>query len=513
MANKKTYFHSFKLAALALVLSQFSPMLFAGEKENQIIEKTLNAYGGEKLLQLQSLRYTDNIQHFFEMQSGHALQGPMMAHLNSYKIEVTLDLANSRSEYKRAATHVIGNHGSENITTTHRIFDGNQGYSVDHYLQNYQLRDNINYNNTDIGYSQMLDTLIIKQLALEKNNSQWVDTAIIQGQVHDVLTINSGTDAEYSLYLNQDNGYLTRMLKKRGQQLRSYDFLDHQKTRGIAWAKQMFVSTDSQPTYYTNSRKLSVNIEENLTFNLPPTYQKQNQAQYFDDSQLKIEQLAQGVYFVGSNWGHTIFIDAGDHYISAGAWGYEENSEAWQQGLALLKQTTGNDKKVTQHIVTHHHTDHMSALNNIAALGIKLIMPSPLISAVKTHLQQKLADKQIVSVTENTALVNGKVMLIDVPTSHASHNLVIYLPEHKLLFSEDIYGSILKTELESPNSWPGLDSYQRLRALTNKLKQLNLPVEHYVSSHHGRVLSQKDINKALSISNTTQEELTTRLFP
>jgi glyoxylase-like metal-dependent hydrolase (beta-lactamase superfamily II) len=498
---------------MVLVLSQFSPMLFAGEKENQIIEKTLNAYGGKKLLQLQSLRYTDNIQHFFEMQSGHALQGPMSAHLNNYKIEVTLDLANSRSEFKRAATRKVGNHGSENQTTTHRIFDGNQGYSVDHYLQNYQLRDNINYNNTDIGYSQMLDTLIIKQLAQEKNNSQWTDTAVIQGQVHDVLTINSGTDAEYSLYLNQDNGYLTRMLKKRGQQLRSYDFLDHQQTQGITWAKQMFVSTGSQPTYYTNSRKLSVNLEENLTFNLPPTYQKQGQAQYFDASPLTIRQLAQGVYFVGQNWGYTLFIDAGDHYISAGAWGPENNSKAWQQGLALLNKTTGNNKKVTQHIVTHHHTDHMSALNNIVELGIKLIMPSSVIPAVNAHLQQKLTDKQIVSVTENTTLANGKVVLIDVPTSHASHNLVIYLPEHKLLFSEDIFGSSYQSDLESPNSWPSLDTYQRLKKLTNKLKQLNLPVQHYVSSHHGRVLSQKDINKALSISNTTQEELTTRLFP
>ena len=78
-----------KVLVIPFTLS-FSPFLYAGEKEDAIIDFSVKAYGGEKLLNLKNLKYTDTIKHFFSHQSGHALVGATSQHLNQIQLEVTL---------------------------------------------------------------------------------------------------------------------------------------------------------------------------------------------------------------------------------------------------------------------------------------------------------------------------------------------------------------------------------------------------------------------------------------
>ena len=512
MANSKMKFQPITALCSAILLTVFSQNGFTGELENRLIQQTISAYGGDKLSQLKNLKFTDNMLHFFAMQSGHSQQGPMTTHLNKYQIETIIDFENQRKNFKRVTNRLVGNHGSDSVTTTHQIFDGTAGYSLDQCLQNYRGLDWINFNNADAGYTQMLDTLIIKQLENAKDNSQHTDVAYIEGQAHDVLTINSGTKQQYTLYINQQTHYLTRMLKMRGQTLRSYDFLNHQQTQGITWAKQMVVSTDKTPIYYTDERNISVNLTEPLNFKLPSNYQATVPTRFFDSSKLTIRKLADNIYFVGQNWGYTLFIDVGDHYISIGAWQESPSSKAWQRGLELLNKTTGTNKPVGKHIVTHHHTDHMAGLNDIVSQGTSLVVHTPDIPAVKQHLQQNLANDTIIPVGGKSYLAGGKIMLFDLPTSHASHNLMLYLPEHGILFTEDIFGSSYQADLESPNSWPSLDTYQRLDKLVTKINKLDLNVEQYVSSHHGRILSQNDIDKAQTLICPAQNKRAAELL-
>ena len=500
------------LTAITLLLMHHSPALQAGEKENRIINKAVAAYGGDRLLQLQRLQLTDTLSRFTQHQSGHSAQGPMTMHLDRQQMEVSVDLANRQKSFRLLTTKTVGNHGSDNQVSRHRLFLDGRGYTVDHCLQHYQESSGISYDNADAGFSQLLDPLIIRQLAAERDNSQLMDTAYIQDQPHDVLTINASDWNEYTLYLNQQNGYLSRMLRKRGGTVRSYDFLDHRQTQGITWASELFVSTAKQPLYHTDSRQLTINPLPGSAFTLPGDYQQRQRPEAVDVSQLTIRQLAKDVYFVGQGWGYTLFIDLGNHYISAGAWHMENNGQAWQQALALLKQTTGQDKPVAQHLVSHHHTDHMAGLADIVAQGAKLIIHPADIPAVNAHLSQPLADSRFVPVTGAGSLAGDKIKLFDVPNSHASHNLVIYLPEHQLLFTEDMFGSSFQDELDSPGSWPNLDAYQRLRILHSQLQQRGLKVTQYVSSHHARVLTQADIDRALTLRCPANDELHQRLF-
>lgn len=497
---------------LALLAVSLNVPVLAGEKENQIIDQAIMSYGGEHLKKLKSLTLQDNMYHFSQWQTGHNLQGAMTSYLSEYQIELSIDFHGQRKEYKEATLRLVGSHSSDTPAVTHRIYANGSGYNIDHALKQYHPSTGINFENADLGISSMLDTLIVKQLDSDRASSHWTDIAYIQGIPHDVLTINSGSQNEYVVYLNQSSGYLTRLLRKRGQNYQSYDFLEHQKSQNIVWAKQLFVGSEKNPTYLSNSRKVSFNKALDSRFDIPKNYQKRPKTKPVDVSQLTLNELADGVYLVGQQWGYTLFIDTGDYYISAGSWQMDRKSEAWKQGLELLRQKTGDDKPIKQHIVTHHHNDHMMGLEDVLNQGTNLVIHPTDIPLVQQHLPEALPKERFLSVSETHYLANGKVMLFDVPNSHANHNLVIYLPEYKLLFTEDMFGSSYQKALHSPSNWPDLDTYYRLDVLVKKLKELNLEVAQYISSHHARVMSQSDIDKALTVPRNSQNTMLERLF-
>ena len=501
-----------KLGMLVTIMS-LVPTVFAGKKEKAIIERAVEAYGGDRLLNLKNLKYVDKIDHFFSHQSGHSLQGATSQHLNQIQIEISLDLENHRSEFKRLTKLVVGYHDSRNLTATHRIFKNGTGYNIDHFLEEYQVSDKIDFDNTDPGFSHTLDPLIIKKLADEKSNIEWLDTAYIQGRAQEVLTVNADTPNEYSVYIDRESGLLSRMLLKRGLHLRTYNFLQHQESDGIIWAKQLFVGTESSPIYHSRDRHLTINLKDELSFNIPAYYKESEPTSPVDVSTLTIRELADGIFYAGQGWGYTLFIDTGEYYISAGAWGMSDRSDDWKKALDLLHKTTGNRKLVKYHLVSHHHTDHMSELNDVLDHGAQIIIHPTDIKSVTQFLSERtIKDEQLKVFNKNTTLADGKVFIFDAPNSQASHNLYIYLPEHKIVFAEDIFGSSFKKQHHSPRSWPHMDTYQRLRSFVNQLKALDLEVKQYVSSHHKRVLDQKDIDKALETKIPEQQIILKRLF-
>lgn len=504
-------------AAAIVSVSPISHLSYAGEKENQIIDKAVAAYGGDKLLNLKSFKYTDTLFHYFEHQSGHALQGPTTQHLNEVQLLVSVDLENQRSELRRSTRLLVGYHDSRNITATHRIFKDGKGFNVDHFLQEYQPSSRINFGNADLAYSQMLDPVIVRNMANEKHSATWVDTAYIQGEAHDVLSIHPDTDSEYWVYIHQDSGLLSRMLQKRGANLRTYNFLQHQQSDGIAWSKQLYVSTEQQAVYHSNSRKLytnfAINSHEDGDFNLPNDYRQSPDKKPFDVSSLTLRELVSGVYYVGKGWGYTLFIDAGDYYISAGAWAMADRSEDWKQALELLHQTTKKTKPVKLHLVSHHHTDHMSELHDVLDHGAKLLVHPSDVKSVRAFLKDRVvSDEQFSVISDDKWLADNKIMLFDAPSSQASHNLALYVPEYNLVFAEDIFGSSLQTGHHSPRNWPHMDTYQRLAGFMKHLQELDIQMDTFVSSHHGRILNKKDIAEALNVQLPPDDVILQRLF-
>ncbi|OHU90545.1 MULTISPECIES: MBL fold metallo-hydrolase [Pseudoalteromonas] len=498
--------------AATILLSTVCTTLRAGDKAAQVINHAVNAYGGEKLIQLKSITLHDEQLHFSQWQSGHALQGEMVSYLSEQRLELAIDFANQRKVFKRATMRLVGGHGSDSPTVMHRLYVDGKGYGVDHALEQYNPTKRVNFDNADIGQSKWLDTLIVKSLFDHKAASKWTDIAYIQGQAHDVLTVHSGTQQEYTLYINQNTGYLTRLLKAQQGQLVSVDFLNHKQSAGLTWAQRIFAGTEQGPLLHSNARRVTFNSVRNHQFELPSNYRLRPSDTPIDVSKQSIRKLAPGVYYVGKEWSYTLFIDVGDYFISAGAWQMDEHSQDWQNNVALLRETTKIDKPIKQHIVTHHHTDHLMGLKDVLEHGAALVVYANDVVALQSYLKMPLTAEQLIKVSKQGTLAGGKVQLFDVPNSHANHNLVVYLPEQKILFSEDMFGSSMQVGFDSPSRWPDIDAYHRLAILMNKVDALGIEVEQFVSSHHARVLFASEIKQAQSVPLVSKQTLLERVF-
>ncbi len=508
------------LFTLWLIVLGFSGKLAADEDNhanhvqdvNPIIDKAVAAYGGEKLLQLQSLSFSGNFHHYSQWQSGHALQGEMMTYLTRLQVASAIDFKQQRKVFRQAAIRTIGSHGAEFPYVTHHLFDDGKGIVLDHALQQYQHQERINFDSAARGMEQWLDPIVIRQVNADRQHASFTDVAHIAGIPHDVITLYPKTDNEYIIYINQKSGLLSRVIRKQGATRRNFDYRQYQQASGIRWAKELLVSTASGPQYHTTDINISINSASEAQFAIPKNYQQKTPGKYIDVSQSSVRQLANDVYFVGQGWSYTLFIDLGDTLLSAGAWQMERDSGNWRKHLALLRSEYQMDKPVSLHLVTHHHSDHLMGLEDIQQQGSKLIIHPNDIPAVQAHLATPLEAERFITASDVHELLQGKIQLFDVPNSHANHNLILYIPEHKILFSEDMFGSSYETQLHSPINWPDGDTYFRLDLLHDKVQELGIDVNQYLSSHHARILQSSEIKQALQTPLPAADELLSRLF-
>ncbi|WP_130245752.1 hypothetical protein [Pseudoalteromonas rubra] len=501
------------ISAIAMV--GVCPFAHAQSREAQIIERTVAAYGGEHLLALPGISVSETWYHYSQWLSGHALQGPMVTYLSELQNDYRIDFVAQRKVFKQANSRRVGSHGSDAPEVIHRLFAGNKGASIDHALQRFQPSSRITFDNTTLGYEAMLDTLIVRKLAQLKQPSQWLDTAYIAGVPHDVIAVplDGNSQARYTLYLNQNNGLLSRMMTEQQGKKRFYDFMAHRTSGAIRWASQVLVSTADGPQYHSKARTVSVAKPVDTSFQIPAAYSRAPAVTPFDISELTVRELASGVYFVGQDWGYSLFVDVGDYLISAGTWQMNEQAGAgtgsWAKALARLRHSTSLSKPVKYHIVTHHHTDHLRGLRDTLAENTTLLVHPADKNAVAEALGPHV---RIETIPASYTLAGGKIRLLDVPNSHAAHNLVVYLSEPQILLTEDMFGSSFEQALHSPARWPDLDTYYRLDALVGRLNEQGIKVAQYVSSHHGKVLTQADIERAMAIPRTERPVLLQRLF-
>ncbi|MDK1313947.1 hypothetical protein [Pseudoalteromonas ardens] len=495
----------------ALATLGVCPLSHAQTREAQIIERTVEAYGGERLLTIAGLSVNESFYHYSQWLSGHALQGPMVTYMSELQSEYHIDFTAQRKVFKQANTRRVGSHGSDTPEVTHRLFSAGKGISIDHALQRYQPSQRISFENATLGFEAMLDTLIVRKLARLKQTSQWLDKAYIAGIPHDVMTAPLDDDPQttHTLYLNQNSGALSRVMTEQQGKKRFYDFMAHRKTQGILWASHVLVSTAEGPLYHSRARTLNVGQPGEAVFQIPAAYQRAPKVKPFDVAGLTIRELAAGVYFVGQDWGYTLFVDAGDYLISAGTWQMSEQAGAWAKALSKLRDSTSLDKPVKYHIVTHHHTDHLRGLADTQAENTTLLVHPADQAAVEAELGPRV---NIAPIPASYTLAAGKIRLLDVPNSHAAHNLIVYLPDSQILMTEDMFGSSFEQALHSPARWPDLDIYHRLDTLVDTLNKQGIEVSQYVSSHHGRVLTQADIDRAMVIPRTERAVLLQRLF-
>lgn len=446
---------------------------FAGDVEEALIDKALTAYGGSAVLQLKTLRINDDYKSFRRGQSRSASEVDQV----SYQTSTTIDF-----EKRRKSIQSVGGVYVKGLYVQHAFFDGAMGHRVHHSSNTVTENPRASFERVDRGLSWRLDIALVKLLSETRAGASYKGEEFHRGKLNQIISFQAEGYPEFTLYIDKKTGLVSKMTRPDTvpDSNYSYIFSDYRQQDGFTYAADTYVMRGGKPESLTAARSLEFNSNIDAAYRVPSNYGAPEKMLNFAD--MSVQLLADGVYLAGRGGGFSIFVDAGDYFVASGGYpGLAERFEA-------LKQHTGFDKPLKYQVVTHHHNDHISGLNEAAELGAIFITVKEHVGAVRAVVKSDLADDRFLITGRNNSYANGSIQIVDIASWHANHNLVTYVPHAKLAFSADHFFSFAETGApEAAEMYAGfktaLDSY-------------GLDIEYLAAAHSGRVLTYNDLVKS-----------------
>ena len=461
-------------STLAIILLIFCNSALAGKNEQAIISKTIAAYGGDKLINLKSLTVEEKYNSFRAGQS----EDPNETDLVEYHSSVSIDFNLKRNSFR----WIRGNKASS-YSTMHQVFDGKKGYRINHSGQTISEDSSINYTSAERDHLLYLDTYVAKLLHNNRKQVKHQGTVIFHGSIHHKLVFTHNNQQEITLFIDQDTGLISKMQRPHwlpGQFI-NYHYSSIETKQGISYAYSTYVTRSGQPYSVSSSKVVYFNQNISSMFERPNNYGKV--APTIDFSEMSVTKLAENTYLAGQDWGFSIFVDSGSHFVAAG--GYEDLSKRFD----AVKKFSGFDKPLKYLVVSHHHSDHLGGMKEAEALGVTFITVEEHIESIRKITEIDIPDDRFVTVDKYQSFENELLKVIDYPNGHSTHNLMSYFPSSQILFTADFYFSRKMNGV--PNGYDGLEKFR------DELASRNINVAKFAAAHSGRVLTIEDFNQSL----------------
>lgn len=460
--------HTLMVACSALALAA---AVQAGDKEDQLIDKVVSAYGGDALTGLDRLRINDYYKILSVGQSANA----EVMDIGINNVSLTIDFENKR----KSITNWNKNRGGGFLNQT--IFDGEHGHAINHITKTVSENGNLNYATVGGGIMRTNDVTLARLLSEARDNAQHGGETTYRGRPHEKITFKMEGSPDLTLFVDQGSHMISKMTRQNPQlgEL-SYIFSDYRTENGVSYAADSNFLIAGQPNIVTTSRTIDVNPEVAKDFALPSGYT--DQGGNLDTSEMSVRELADGVYYAGQGNGFSIFVDAGDHFVASG--GYPALPARFEAVKAFAKV----DKPLKQQIVTHHHSDHLGGMNEAAELGADFVTVAGHVGPVRGQVQGEVGDDRFVLVDGKASLAGGKVQVFDIATAHSDQYLLVYVPSAKLVFSADHFSTALEEGLPSANN--------NMVTFRQAVEKLDLDIDGFLGAHGPRMLTMADLRSA-----------------
>lgn len=449
--------------------AEIEQKLTLDDVKNAVVE----AYGGDKFKSLSSYRVHDIYKGFRRGQS----YSPNEIDVVDYQSELFVDLVNQKKDLR----WIRGN--ADGYSIQHQVFDGKHGYSIDYDNDTVSQVPSLNYVNVERRHSYHLDTAMAL-LLLEPNVSiERLADKRVYGKPHIQLSVKAKNHSTLYLFIEPGSFRITKMVRDHWQPGVQFNFHynEHSVKSGILYAQSTYVTRGGEPFIAVSQRAFEPSIELSSAFTVPSKSGQQGTA--IDMSGMIAKKISKNLYMSGQEWGFSVFYDAGDYFIGAGS--YEGISER----LAKVQEAFGLNKPLKYQVMSHHHIDHLGGVDELVDLGTILVTAKEHIKAVRKQSKKTIEDKQFLLLDKKVSLVDGEVIILDFPNSHANHNLVTYFADNKVLFTADTYFS-----REQKGSPQGYDELIDLQSLLQKHK---LAPKLYAAAHSSRLLSDKDFEASI----------------
>ncbi len=411
-------------AGLAVILTGalLTPSAIAGEKEDALIARIVDAYGGEHLTGLKGLTLKDTLTEAFPGQ-GYT---PDFVEIDDVKRITQFDFEGGRG-------------GSEIWIQSHNgifhdrfIFDGKNGYSINYAAGSYSSLPNL-FAVTG-RYPETVDALLARELSQQAETAEYIGSAVYLGRPHETIMFTQTGGQILTLFVDSKTGLISKMTREANTDMFYYHYREHANVAGITFAKRLhfFVNKDLSSTFST--REVTVNPRfsyDAFVFDHGLTEEPER----IDVSELAYRKISDRLAHVGQGGGFSAFVDAGDYLIGVG--GYP----GLKDRLAKFREETGNDKPYRYQIVTHHHRDHLAGMGEANDLGVTFVVHPTALSDLRDAVNEDISDERLMIVEDRATLGGGAVKVYDIATSHADHSLLTVATDVKAAFMADHFGS------------------------------------------------------------------------
>jgi glyoxylase-like metal-dependent hydrolase (beta-lactamase superfamily II) len=162
-----------------------------------------------------------------------------------------------------------------------------------------------------------------------------------------------------------------------------------------------------------------------------------------------VEKLGDGAFWIHGNYA-SLAIDMGDHILVVEA---GDNDARGTAVMAAAKQAIPN-KRITQLVISHPHSDHLSGVEAAIAEGATLMVGRAsaqfvqrAFSGPRTLANDALSKVsnpkvQVQGLADDTTLkgTNGRVVEVHAfPNEHSESLVMVYLPAEKVLWTADVF--------------------------------------------------------------------------
>lgn len=439
----------------------------AGEAEDALIAKVVEAYGGDRLTDMRSIRIQNEFKNAFPGQgytSGYV-------EFVTQKQDAQLDLVNERGSVEGWTANWNFSFNTRTVSIDDDIV------AINYRTNTHQPAAAADYYTAFGAVIRVSDTLLAYELSKRADTAEHLGDVTYIGEPHEKISFEIPSSPPLTLYVNSNTGNISKMTRATGFGDLSYQFADHTTTNGVGYAANFDFFVGSNVNIISISRDVAVNTVRSTAFRIDRGVDPEPER--IDATQMSVEAVGDGVHLVGQTpaggaGAYTVFVDAGDHVIAVG--GYA----ALQARYDAYKEAADHDKPLRYQIVTHHHTDHLGGMADAAGLGAIFVSPANAVANLNTAAGETIPEDRLQVLDEKMSL--GPIEIYDVTTNHMESMALVYIPSVKAVFQADHYTGNYVGDAVSPGGSGTV-------ALKAAIAALDLDVETVLSAHGPKLVS------------------------
>jgi glyoxylase-like metal-dependent hydrolase (beta-lactamase superfamily II) len=435
------------------------------QKSQDIIEQTLQAYGGaEKLQGLNQLIVDYDVSNV----AGGQSRKPEPPWDTSKGDRVTaFDFVNRTTVTKFSGDGAGGRFSGTNIV------NGEQSANLDHILKTRAKVTAVDFDTAAGPSLRSNGTLLLKRLQQYSGSARYLGETQLDNRKHYLLSFSMPGGPAITLYIDQKTHLISKSERVVGVFLVEYFFSDHKLIDGLLLPFENSYTVNGVPSQTFSAESYKINSPLDKLLAIPNDYQQIAAAPPQD---MKTNVMGDGVFWVTQNGQNSLFVEFDDHLMMIGG------LPGVTQRIAEIRKTVP-DKPVKYTVMTHHHSDHIGGSQEVNDAGITFITVKEHQQVISNAVAEKDRPKAKFELLKDHKVYADKSQRVEIydigPTPHTEHFLLAYLPKQNIIFEADHFGVSATGPMPYRNP--------NIASLVESIKKRDLNVKHITSAHGNRV--------------------------